>query len=81
MRIYAIRDTKADGYLPPFTAPNNSTALRTVEDQVRDPAHPMHLHSDDYVIYEIAEYNQVTGLITPIDPHTNLGHISSLFVS
>jgi len=62
--IFAIFDTKAEAYMPPFFERNAMTAIRALEAAMNDPEHPLRKNAEDYTLYHIATWNPETGEIT-----------------
>lgn len=56
-RLYAIFDTKAESWLPPFMSQNGNTAVRTIRDLVADYNHPFGKHPGDYALFLVGEWN------------------------
>lgn len=70
--IYAIRDSKTEAFSTPFFSFNNATAIRSFTDAVNDPNTNLNKHSEDFAIFHIADWDDITGELTPVTP-TNLG--------
>lgn len=65
MKIYSIRDNAVEAFLQPFFSATTNSALRAVKEAVNDPKHDFHKHAADYSIWDIAEFDDATGVITP----------------
>lgn len=63
LKIFAVRDMKAEAFLQPFFSPSVGSALRAFSDAVNDKNCPFNKHPDDYVLYEIGTYNDQTAWI------------------
>ena len=64
MKIYAIRDQKADFYLPLMEASNDAHAQRLVAQAISSGAgKQLAEHPADYQLYRLAEYDNVSGEI------------------
>lgn len=63
IRIYTIRDAKAEIYLPPFTFRTDGEAIRAFDDSVQKPGTSLHDHPEDFFLYKVGSFNQDTGLI------------------
>lgn len=57
LKIFTIRDEKAEAYLPPFFLPQSGMALRTFTDCVNSKDHQFGAHPHDYTIFEIGVFN------------------------
>jgi len=65
--MYSVYDSKAKAYSHPFHAPNSVVALRIFGDAVADPATQLNRHPEDYVLYEIARFDDETAEIEKIN--------------
>lgn len=72
-KIYCIFDVKAKAYMQPWFMPNDSMASRAFQDCVSDPQHTFGAHPEDYTLFNIGTFNQITGEIIPTDK-TSLGN-------
>jgi len=72
--IYAIHDSKAGAYLQPFFMPNHHMAMRTFQDCVNDPKHNFGMHPEDYNLFEIGEFNDLTSELIYNTPIKSLGN-------
>ena len=70
MKMYSIHDSKGGFYSNPFYARQNGEAIRSFMNAVDDPSpnNLMHRHPADYSLFEIGSFDDLTGVITPIDP-------------
>ena len=66
--ICAIRDSAIEAYMRPFTAQTPGQAHRLFVDEVRREGSEIGAHPEDYAIYHLADFDDNTGMITPIDP-------------
>lgn len=64
-RIYAIHDITAEIYTTPFYAINNAAASRIFSNAVRTPGTSIYDNPEDFRLYCIGVYNEVTGDILP----------------
>lgn len=62
-KIFTIYDNKAKAYLPPFFSQNTATAIREVEQAVNNPDHGLHVHAEDYGLFELGEFHESSGKI------------------
>lgn len=65
LTIFTVRDSKADAYLVPYHMPNVPLAVRIMANSVNDPEHPFCLNPEDYSLYEIGVFDELTGKVTP----------------
>lgn len=73
LQVFAIRDTKAEAYLKPFFTPTKGLALRAFVEVANDPKQDISRYAGDYHLFRIAEYDDQTGVITPLEVKENLG--------
>lgn len=62
--IYSIFDTKAEAFSLPFYYQYEGQAIRTCVDWLNNPETPYAKHPEDYTLYAIGTYDEVTGTIT-----------------
>ena len=74
IKIYTVYDLKAEAYLPPFFMQNNGTAIRSFADAVNKEGHEFNAHPEDYVLFEIGEYDDKKAQITQGDANIALGN-------
>lgn len=66
--IYAIRDIKAEHFLPPFISFNDNTASRQLSDAVNSEGHDFNRNPADYSLWNLGSFDASTGVITAINP-------------
>lgn len=66
--VFGIYDTKAESYLPPFTAPAVGLGIRIFTDACTDPSSPISKHKSDYRLYRIGEFDDSDGSIVSAIP-------------
>lgn len=71
--FYAVYDEKSTLYSNPFTAINASVALRSFAAAAADPHSEISKFPTDFTLYEIASFQDETGVITPHSQLVNLG--------
>lgn len=67
LKVFAVRDTKAQAFLQPFYSPSVGSALRAFSDAVNDGQCPFNKHPEDYILYEIGSYDDATAALDPLD--------------
>lgn len=75
---YSLFDRKALMYSPPFFAPNDQVALRTVGDACRDPNHPIGQHPGDYVLFNLGSFDDSKGAMLPVSPLVHVVDVLAL---
>jgi len=63
MYIFAVYDNKAKVYSQPFTNVNNETAIRIIQNCVKNPEHQYAQNPEDFSLYNIGEYDDNTSEI------------------
>lgn len=65
LKVYTIRDAKAEAYLAPFTFRTDGEAIRAFGDSVEKPGTSLHDHPEDYFLVRIGEFDIEKGTLTP----------------
>lgn len=73
LRIYCIYDTKVESYSQPWFCPTNGAALRSFSDEVRNEKSNLAKHPEDYVLFELGEWDDQKGTIKMLDAKKSLG--------
>lgn len=68
LKVFAVRDMKAEAFLQPFFSPTSGAALRAFGDACDKTDSPFHAHPSDYILFEIGTYDDATGLLTHLAP-------------
>lgn len=66
--ICSVYDKRAEFFDRPFTAQSNGEMIRAFTDIAVNADHPIGQHPEDYSLYRIGYFDDVSGLITPEDP-------------
>ena len=64
----AVYDQAVEAYSRPFQAQTEADALRAFTDDVMNPESPAHRHSEHFALFQVAEFNNSTGVMTPTEP-------------
>jgi len=67
LKIFSIYDKKALAHTDVFHFPQIGQAIRQIEDLLKSQ-HPLAKHPADYDLYQLGEFDDVSGLITPLTP-------------
>lgn len=59
-RIFTVYDSKAEVYLPPFYFGAVGEAIRAFQDSARDEKHQFFRHAEDYTLFQIGEFDNLT---------------------
>ena len=65
--IASVKDTAANAFLTPFFMANSAVAQRSFLDALKDPQTGFASHISDYILYELASFDSITGKITALD--------------
>lgn len=68
LKVFAVRDMKAEAFLQPFYSPSVGSALRAYADAVNDKNCPFNKHPGDYVLFEIGTYDDSDASLVPLLP-------------
>ena len=68
LKVFSVRDMKAEAFLQPFFTPTQGSALRAFGDACNKTDSPFYLHPNDYVLYEIGTYNDADANLFPLTP-------------
>lgn len=76
MQLYSVHDSKAGMFSPPFVARSNGEACRMVLLSAK-PDTLLHKFPEDYSVYELGSFDEVSGAIKPINP-VSISRVSTL---
>lgn len=77
MDVFAIFDEKAGVYAVPFFMQNEGLAIRAFGDLCEDSKSAANRHPNDYKLYKIGEYDDVTGALFSVPNAKFLAHGSN----
>lgn len=67
LKMYSIRDQKADIFHPPHFQKTHGEAERNFKTLVNDPKSQPALYPEDFDLYYVGDYDDNTGKVTPLD--------------
>lgn len=73
VKVYAIRDLKGEMFTQPLFQLNAGTALRSFSDMVKGADSKIAAHPEDYALYEIGEYDDISGALKALTTIKMLG--------
>lgn len=76
-RMFAVQDIKAGAFHAPFPSVSEGTALRFLQDMVNREGHPYNLHPEDYIVFEIGSFDDVSGALAP-ETLRSIVHLTAL---
>lgn len=72
LKMFSIRDSKAEIFNPPFFARSYGEGLRHFQTLTNDPKATVHLYPSDFDLYYIGEYDDLTGKLKSNDTPQHL---------
>lgn len=73
-KMYTVHDSKAGAYLQPFYARQNGEAIRSFAEACNQKDHNFYKFASDFTLFEIGEFDEQTGVITPMLVPLTLGN-------
>lgn len=67
LKMYSVRDAKAEVYNSPFYKRSHGEAERDFLNAIRDDKNPNSKFPEDFDLFYVGEYNDQTGLVTPLN--------------
>ena len=67
MKLISVKDTKADAYLNPVVVRTTAEGLRMFEAQTNDKSTMSHKHPSDFILCELADWDEISGTISTYD--------------
>lgn len=74
MKMFAVFDSKAKCYLTPFFLGQDGEAERVFGDCVNNMEHPWGRNPEDYHLYRIGEWDNISAKIEQKEMHKSLGN-------
>lgn len=70
LKALAVYDVKASAFNRPLFVPAVGLAERSFSDEINRVGadNPMNAHPEDFNLFLIGEYDEVSGLLTPLNP-------------
>lgn len=73
LRIFSVYDSKAQAFLPPFFLLNEAMAMRVFSECAGDPQHQFCKHPQDFSLFMLGTFDDVTARLEQENPPQNLG--------
>jgi len=70
MKMYSVLDAKAGFYGNPWCDHTDDSAIRGFSDAVNDGSNPnnqWHRHPEDFALYQLGDFDSVTGCVNRLD--------------
>jgi hypothetical protein len=71
--VFAVFDSKAEVYGTPIFFGSRGLAIRSFDQECNREESQIFKYPGDFTLFQIGEYDQDTGLLTPLSSHTSLG--------
>jgi len=68
MKLYAVRDVKADAFGAPMSIATEGLARRSFIEACSDPRSDLAKYPTDYQLYELGQYDPNSGLLVAASP-------------
>lgn len=81
LKIFAIRDSKAEFYNQPFYQHTRLEAERTFSALANDSKSTIAQHPEDYDLYHLGEYDNISGKIKVLDTPEHIVKAANLIRS
>lgn len=75
MKLFTIFDVRSESFSPVLGYPARGAALREFVDQTREPQSSIAKHPGDFILFEIGEFDQSTGVLSVHEERANLGSV------
>lgn len=71
--VYAVYDSKAAVFATPFFVGAEALAVRAFARAANDKESQVGSFPEDFTLFQLATYNDESGVIMPLEQHKNLG--------
>lgn len=72
VKVFSVYDTSSATYSPPFFQPTIGSAIRSFGDAVSGPESNLTRHPSDFILFELASYDDNTGKFISLDQPNKL---------
>lgn len=73
MKIFSVYDAAVAAYATPFFQQTKGLAIRSFGDACKDPESQLSRHPKDFTLFELGEFNEVTGKLSSLSTPLSLG--------
>lgn len=77
-QVFSVYDSKTLAYLFPFQEQSTGGALRSFIDAIEDPQHTFSKHSEDFTLFHLGSFDNLTGRFEQFKTPVSLGVASEL---
>lgn len=68
LKMYSLKDVKVGAFNRPMFVQNRAVVERAVGDAMADPNQMLSVHPEDYQLWYLGEFDDVSGNVTPVAP-------------
>lgn len=81
--VMSVFDSASALYGQPFYVPAIAAAVRSVSDEANRAAadNPLYQHPDDFELFHIGDFDDVSGLLTAVSPCVRVARVKDLVQS
>ena len=72
-KIFSIRDSKAEAFNTPIFLATEGQAIRMFDYMCNKPDSTIAMHPEDYTLFALGEFNDITGLVEALPTPKSLG--------
>lgn len=72
-KVFSVYDNKAEAFMQPFFADTVGLALRAFQQNTENKDSVLNKYPNDFVLYEIGQFNDITGELENYETNKNLG--------
>ena len=72
-KVFGVRDSKAMAFLQPFFSASTGAAVRAFADTINEGNNQLSKHPEDYLLFELGEFDDNSGEFTRTGPNKMLG--------
>lgn len=76
--VFSVLDKAVGAYLQPFFARSRAEAIRSFADAVTSERSQFGAHADDYILYQVGEFDDNAGMFGSVEPDRVVGAIDLL---
>lgn len=73
VKVFSVFDSKAECFLPPFYQQTTGLAIRAFAAACNKEDHDFHMHSEDFSLFELGEFDQEAGTFVQYEAKKALG--------
>jgi len=77
MKLFTIFDSKAESHIMLLTNENQDTITREIKQRFQGTQ--IETFAEDYTLFEVAAFDEITGTITPYSAHRSVTNLVSVF--